>query len=87
CSHCTPGNRLGFDKTILCVNPLPDLPLLNPARDLSILCLPSSTVCSVLPPAVRHWRQSLSQLGSLGGRDLVSGCVKSIPTIRGPGEG
>ncbi|CAI9585944.1 unnamed protein product [Staurois parvus] len=48
CSHCSPGNRLGLDKTTLCVNPLTDLPLLNPARDLSILCLPSSTVCSVV---------------------------------------
>ncbi|CAI9612733.1 unnamed protein product [Staurois parvus] len=48
CSRCSPGNRLGLDKTIRCLNPLLDLPLLNPARDLIILCLPSSTVCSVV---------------------------------------
>ncbi|CAI9597967.1 unnamed protein product [Staurois parvus] len=48
CSRCSPGNRLGLDKTIRCFNPLPDLPLLNMARDLSILCLPSSTVCSIV---------------------------------------
>ncbi|CAI9547226.1 unnamed protein product, partial [Staurois parvus] len=40
-----------------------------------------------LPPATRHWRRPLPQLRCLGGRDLVPGCVKSIPTIRGPGEG
>ncbi|CAI9606088.1 unnamed protein product, partial [Staurois parvus] len=28
----------------------------------------------------------LPQLGEPGGRDLVSACSKSIPTIRGPGE-
>ncbi|CAI9534474.1 unnamed protein product [Staurois parvus] len=37
-------------------------------------------------PATCHWRFPLPQLGVPRGRDCVSVCSKSIPTIRGSGE-